>query len=63
MGFEIKPSKRDIEIPRHRQNLSDAIERDLLTDENILAVFYGGSIGNQSSDMYSDIDLRVVVKD
>ena len=63
MGFETKHSKRDKEIPKHRQNLLDAIEQDLLNDENILAVFYGGSIGNQNSDLFSDIDLRVVVKD
>ncbi|MGB8001523.1 MAG: hypothetical protein WCF60_15710, partial [Anaerobacillus sp.] len=63
MGFETKHSKRDKEIPKHRQNLLDAIEKDLLNDENVLAVFYGGSIGNQNTDLFSDIDLRVVVKD
>ncbi|WP_367802182.1 nucleotidyltransferase domain-containing protein [Brevibacillus laterosporus] len=39
------------------------IEQDLLKDSNILSVFYGGSIGNQNTDLYSDIDLRIVVKD
>nr|WP_246596169.1 nucleotidyltransferase domain-containing protein [Bacillus alkalicola] len=39
------------------------IEQDLLKDENVLAVFYGGSIGNRNTDLYSDIDLRIVVKD
>ncbi len=63
MGFETRHSKRDIEIPKHRQNLLGAIEQDLLNDENVLAVFYGGSIGNQNTDLFSDIDLRVVVKD
>lgn len=33
------------------------IEDDLLNDPNILVVFYGGSIGNQNTDLYSDIDL------
>lgn len=61
--FETKYRKRDLEIPKHRQTLLNTIEQDLLSDENVLAVFYGGSIGNQNTDLYSDIDLRVVVKD
>ncbi|MCO0600516.1 hypothetical protein NGI46_24545 [Peribacillus butanolivorans] len=63
MGFETKHRKRDFEIPKHRQILLNEIEQDLLSDENVLAVFYGGSLGNQNTDLYSDIDLRVVVKD
>ncbi|WP_343033584.1 aminoglycoside 6-adenylyltransferase [Virgibacillus ihumii] len=34
-----------------------------MNDENVLSVFYGGSIGNQNTDLYSDIDLRIVVND
>ncbi len=34
----------------------------MLNDDNVLAVFYGGSLGNENSDLFSDIDLRVVVK-
>ncbi|GAA0603364.1 hypothetical protein GCM10009001_20410 [Virgibacillus siamensis] len=63
MGFETKHRNRDLEIPKHRQILLNTIEQDLLSDENIIAVFYGGSIGNQNTDLYSDIDLRIVVKD
>lgn len=40
----------------------NAIERDLINDDNVLALFYGGSIGSENTDLYSDIDLRVVVK-
>jgi hypothetical protein len=43
--------------------LRKAIEEDFLNDENVLCLFYGGSIGNGNTDLYSDIDLRVVVKD
>ncbi|MBD7963478.1 aminoglycoside 6-adenylyltransferase [Fictibacillus sp. Sa2CUA10] len=39
------------------------IEQDLVADKNVIAVFYGGSIGKESTDLYSDIDLRVVVRD
>lgn len=41
----------------------NTIEQDLINDDNILAVFYGGSLGKQNTDLYSDIDLRIVVKD
>lgn len=56
-----KHLQRDIEIPIHRQKIKEAIEKDLAGDPFIIAVFYGGSIGNQNSDYYSDIDLRIVV--
>lgn len=62
VGFEIRWKKRDFEIPKHRHILLNAIENDLLSDANILAIFYGGSLGNQNTDLYSDIDLRIVVK-
>jgi hypothetical protein len=63
VGFETNYKKRDIEIPKHRQILLNAIQQDLLSDENVLAVFYGGSLGNKNTDLYSDIDLRILVKD
>ncbi len=63
MGLNTKYRKRDVELPKYRQNIIKAIEEDLINDENILGVFYGGSIGNQNTDLYSDIDLRIVVKD
>ena len=59
--FESNYVKRDAEIPRYRQLIKKAIERDLKDDPFIIAVFYGGSIGNNDSDNYSDIDLRIVV--
>ncbi|MEK4566449.1 aminoglycoside 6-adenylyltransferase [Alkalihalobacillus sp. FSL R5-0424] len=36
---------------------------DLSEDDRVLAVFFGGSIGNETTDIYSDIDVRIVVKD
>jgi len=38
------------------------IELDLLNAPNILSVFYGGSIGNQNTDLYSEIDLPLSSK-
>lgn len=63
MGLESKHRERDLNLPKHRQKLIEAIEIDLKNDCNVLAVFYGGSIGAQNTDLYSDIDLRLVVKE
>ncbi|MGD6795373.1 hypothetical protein [Metabacillus indicus] len=63
MGLENKLEVRDLQIPKSRKDLKQKIERDLLDDHNVLAFFYGGSIGNGNTDLYSDIDLRIVVKD
>lgn len=63
MGLEAKYKERNLNIPRYRQDLMAAIELDLKNDENVLAIFYGGSIGNEDTDLFSDIDLRIVVKD
>lgn len=63
VGLNTKYQKRDLELPKYRQNIKKAIEEDLKNDESVLAVFYGGSIANQNTDLYSDIDLRIVVKE
>lgn len=62
MGFVTRLKERDLKIPKYRQELMTAIENDLLNDDNVLAVFYGGSIGNENTDLYSDIDLRIVIQ-
>jgi len=62
VGLVSKHKGRDIELPHSRKNLLDAIQLDLLADDQVLAFFYGGSIGNGNTDVFSDIDLRVVVK-
>ena len=60
--FVSRHEERDLDLPRHRELLMRAIESDLQADDNVLAAFYGGSIGNENADLYSDIDLRIVVK-
>lgn len=62
MGFVSKHKERDYELPNNRKKLLDEIQNDLLDDDNVLAIFYGGSIGSENTDAFSDIDLRVVVK-
>ncbi|MCJ0930534.1 hypothetical protein MST22_05145 [Virgibacillus halodenitrificans] len=62
MGFVSNHQARDSELPNYRKKILSSIETDLLNDDNVMALFYGGSIGNENTDEYSDIDLRVVVK-
>lgn len=62
MTFQNKFEQRDLSLPDCRNRLLSAIEHDLVNDNDVLALFYGGSIGNENTDLYSDIDLRVVVK-
>ncbi|WP_261129682.1 aminoglycoside 6-adenylyltransferase [Bacillus sp. Marseille-Q3570] len=62
MGFVNKHEYRNSELPNYRKALLRSIEKDLQNDDNVIAFFYGGSIGNENMDYYSDIDLRVVVK-
>lgn len=57
-----KHKERDLKIPENRYILTRNIENDLFNDDNVLAFFYGGSIGNNNTDLYSDIDLRIIVK-
>ncbi|WP_017186401.1 aminoglycoside 6-adenylyltransferase [Alkalibacillus haloalkaliphilus] len=57
----LKHKDRDLELPAYQKVLKDLIEQDLLKDDRVLGLFYGGSIGSESTDLYSDIDLRVVV--
>ncbi|QQK77703.1 hypothetical protein HUG15_20360 [Salicibibacter cibarius] len=54
--------QRDLELPIHRKRLMNHIESDLTQDRNVKAIFYGGSLGSGNTDMFSDIDLRIVVE-
>jgi hypothetical protein len=63
VGFVTRHKQRDRKLQENLQKLMDAINNDLTNDENVLAVFYGGSIAKRNDDLYSDLDLRVVVKE
>ncbi|MGX1193436.1 hypothetical protein [Metabacillus sp. SLBN-84] len=62
-GSFMKFEERDSNLPKWREELMAKIEQDLLLDDSVSGVFYGGSIGAGNTDLYSDIDLRIVVKD
>jgi hypothetical protein len=48
-------------LPRYRKKLLAAIVRDFTTDALIRGVFIAGSLSAGDADLYSDIDLRIVV--
>lgn len=53
----------DSNLPVDRDRLKNRLIRLVKEDEEILGCFFGGSIGDQSEDFYSDIDARIVVKE
>lgn len=63
MGFGAKYEQRDSHIPLERQKLRESIYQDLMEDPSILAFFYGGSLAKGNKDVYSDLDLRIIVED
>jgi predicted nucleotidyltransferase len=63
LEFETKHEERDADLIKEREKIKNAINRDLIQDENVLAVFYGGSMAKGNHDRFSDLDLRIVVKD
>lgn len=63
LEFSSKHQSRDNNLVKDRQKLRNHIEYDLSNDNDVLAVFYSGSIARGNEDIYSDIDLRVVVRD
>ncbi|TMU83600.1 hypothetical protein FGG79_19450 [Bacillus sp. BHET2] len=62
-GLESKHEVRDQQLISEREEIKEAIKHDLLQDENVIAFFYGGSMAKGNHDRYSDLDLRIVVKD
>ncbi|MDR7072398.1 aminoglycoside 6-adenylyltransferase [Fictibacillus barbaricus] len=63
VGFVSKYQKRDQALPKKLIRLQEAIHEDLTNDPQIIAYFYGGSLANNSTDCYSDIDLRIVINE
>jgi predicted nucleotidyltransferase len=63
VGFGAKFYERDLKLPMVLKKLNQAISIDLTGDPNVLAFFYGGSAAKDNMDLYSDLDLRIVVND
>ena len=62
MGYSSRHAERDRGLPAQRQRLLDTLSADLGNEEDVLAVYLGGSLAEGNPDLYSDIDLRIVVK-
>lgn len=63
MGFETRHSKRDSELPKVRHELLNNIINTLRSNKDIVGIFLGGSIASGNEDLFSDIDLRIVVSE
>ncbi|MGO3732341.1 MAG: hypothetical protein ACTJHC_04095 [Vagococcus sp.] len=53
----------DSNLPVDRDRLKNRLIRLVKEDDEVVACFFGGSIGEKTEDYYSDIDARVIVKD
>lgn len=63
VGFGAKFEERDLKLPLLLERIHQKILSDLTEDPNVQAFFYGGSIAKGNADLYSDLDLRIVVED
>jgi len=63
MKYETRHSKRDMELPNVRHELLNLIIASLKSNEDIEGIFLGGSLAKGNEDLFSDIDLRIVVPD
>lgn len=61
MGFVSKHAERDLNLPVQRSELLDLALKDLTADPNVLAIYLGGSLAKGNHDVYSDIDLHIIV--
>ncbi|SFG85574.1 hypothetical protein [Sporolactobacillus nakayamae] len=52
----------DQRLPEERNRLKTRIIKAIYDDERISAAFFGGSVGNGTEDLYSDIDLRIIAQ-
>ncbi|MGO2083404.1 hypothetical protein [Vagococcus sp.] len=53
----------DSNLPVERDRLKNRLIRLVKEDNEIISCFFGGSIGSNQEDYYSDIDARIVVKE
>ncbi|MGB2993620.1 MAG: nucleotidyltransferase domain-containing protein, partial [Paenisporosarcina sp.] len=60
MGFVSRHVKRDQELPIFREQLLNRALEDLTSDQNVLAIYLGGSLGRGNYDAFSDIDLHTI---
>jgi predicted nucleotidyltransferase len=62
MGFHSRHKERDKSLPEVRKALLEKIVHSLKSNSDVLAIFMGGSLAKGNMDLFSDIDLRIVVE-
>jgi predicted nucleotidyltransferase len=63
MKYVSKHEDRDSKLPEVREELLEKIIISLKQNFEIVGIFLGGSISKSNFDLFSDIDLRIVVSD
>lgn len=62
MRFHSRHEERDRRLPEAREALLEKIIYSLTSNSDVQAIFLGGSLAKGNTDLFSDIDLRIVVK-
>jgi predicted nucleotidyltransferase len=61
VGFVTRHKERDLKLPERRDMLLKNALDDLTNDPEVLGVYLGGSLAKGNDDLYSDIDLHIIV--
>lgn len=61
MQYQTRHEQRDLHLPKARERLLDSTVNHLLKKAGVEGIFLGGSLAKGNEDLYSDIDLRIVV--
>lgn len=63
MRYYSKHEERDSKLPETREELLERIITSLRQKPEVIGIFLGGSLAKDNYDLFSDIDLRIVVSD
>lgn len=63
MTYQTRHNLRDKELPEIRHIMLNMIKEILKSHQAIEGIFLGGSIAKNKEDLFSDIDLRIVVSE
>jgi len=61
MTFQTRHYLRDHNLPQVRKNLLNRAIENFKSQNAVVGIFLGGSIAKNNEDLFSDIDLRIVV--
>lgn len=60
-NFETRHSERDAGLPKRRNEILESAMDDLTKDKHVIGIYLGGSLAKDNFDVYSDIDLHIIV--